>query len=96
MFQLFLLIIYVVAVLLDITFGTFSEDLGVGLLSAGVSLFHILPSLSLTVRRLHDIDKDGWFLLFLLIPIVGPILLLIWMLTPGTPGENRFGPQPAD
>lgn len=56
------------------------------------SLAIIIPSISLVVRRLHDRDKSGLFYLFVLIPIVGSIILFIWMLMAGTPGENRFGP----
>ena len=54
----------------------------------------LLPNLALTIRRLHDIDKSGWSILFGLIPFVGGIILLIWYLSKGTDGPNRFGDDP--
>jgi uncharacterized membrane protein YhaH (DUF805 family) len=50
-----------------------------------------LPGLSVSVRRLHDLDRSGWWVLLYLIPIVGWIILIIWFCTSGTDGPNRFG-----
>ncbi len=50
-----------------------------------------LPSLAICVRRLHDTDRSGWWILLGLIPLVGGIIMLILYLLPGTPGANRFG-----
>jgi uncharacterized membrane protein YhaH (DUF805 family) len=57
-------------------------------------LVTILPSLAVAVRRLHDLDRSGWWLLLVLIPLIGSIVLLIWFCTRGTDGSNRFGPDP--
>lgn len=54
----------------------------------------ILPGLSITARRLHDIDRSAWWMLIALVPFIGAIVLLIFELLPGTPGENRFGQIP--
>ena len=51
----------------------------------------IIPSLAVGVRRLHDTGKSGWFLLLDLIPLVGPIILLVFFATDGTPGANQYG-----
>jgi uncharacterized membrane protein YhaH (DUF805 family) len=51
----------------------------------------IVPSLAVGVRRLHDTGKSGWFLLLDLIPLVGPIILLVFFATDGTPGTNQYG-----
>ena len=59
-----------------------------------VALAFIIPGLAVTVRRLHDTDRSGWNILLGLIPIVGVILLLVFYCTEGTPGPNRFGPDP--
>jgi len=59
-----------------------------------LSLVFIIPGLAVTIRRLHDIDKSGWTILLALIPLVGPIVLLVFYCTEGTPGPNRFGPDP--
>lgn len=58
------------------------------------SLAILLPSISVTVRRLHDTDRSGWFYWISLIPLVGFILLLIWLCTEGNQGDNRFGSDP--
>ena len=58
------------------------------------SLVLFLPSLGVTVRRLHDVGKSGWFLLVSLVPIVGWILLFISYCTDGQSGENRWGSNP--
>ncbi len=63
-----------------------------GLLYGAYALALLLPSLAATVRRLHDIERSGWWLLIGIIPIVGAIVLLIFMVGEGTPGDNRFGP----
>jgi uncharacterized membrane protein YhaH (DUF805 family) len=55
------------------------------------SLAVLLPSIAVGVRRLHDIDRSGWWLLIGLVPIVGVILLLVWACMRGTQGTNRFG-----
>ncbi|HUG37251.1 MAG TPA: DUF805 domain-containing protein [Candidatus Limnocylindrales bacterium] len=67
---------------------------GIGVLGILFTLGTLLPGIAVTVRRLHDIDKSGWFLLVGLIPIVGAIIMLVWMCQEGTPGPNRFGPVP--
>ena len=53
----------------------------------------ILPLLSVSVRRLHDLDRSGWWVLLDLVPLVGWIILLVWFCTKGTDGPNRFGPD---
>jgi len=65
-----------------------------GVLSALVSLGLLLPGLAVGVRRLHDIDRSGWWLLLALLPLVGAIILIVWACFRGTPGPNRFGPDP--
>lgn len=54
----------------------------------------LVPSIAVSARRLHDIDKSGWWQLINLIPIVGWIICIVWAATPGTSGDNRFGPDP--
>jgi len=57
-----------------------------------VALF--LPQLAVAIRRLHDIDRSGWWWLLVFLPIVGPLWLLVWQCSSGTKGDNRFGPNP--
>ena len=59
-------------------------------------IFHlgtILPGIAVSVRRLHDVDKSGWLLLIGLIPLIGALVLLYFMVQPGTPAPNRFRPE---
>jgi uncharacterized membrane protein YhaH (DUF805 family) len=54
----------------------------------------ILPSLAVTVRRLHDTGRSGWNYLLVLIPIVGAIILFVYLVKDGTTGDNQYGPDP--
>jgi uncharacterized membrane protein YhaH (DUF805 family) len=54
----------------------------------------IVPSIAVVVRRLHDQDKSGWLVLLGLIPLIGGLILLVFMCLEGTKGPNRFGPDP--
>ena len=65
------------------------------LVSSLVSLALLLPGLAISVRRLHDTNRSGWWLLLVLIPIVGWIVLLVFYVQPGTPGPNEHGPVPS-
>ena len=58
------------------------------------SLAVLLPGIAVAVRRLHDLDRSGWWILLGLIPLVGAIILIIWYCMKGTTGPNRFGPDP--
>lgn len=60
-----------------------------------VSLGLLAPTLAISVRRLHDIGKSGWFMLLGLIPVVNLYLLYVLVLD-GTPGANRYGPDPKE
>jgi len=65
------------------------------LAKVGLLVFAALsvPAMSVTVRRLHDIGTTGWMLV-LLVPFIGQILMLAWLARPGVARLNRFGPQP--
>lgn len=86
---LFAVIAAIVAGMLDnMVFGE-----GEGPIGTIVSLALFLPGLSVSVRRLHDIDRTGWWVL-LAFTVIGIIVLIIFNCTKGTPGPNRFGPDP--
>jgi len=65
-----------------------------GTLAAIIILGALVPMLAVSVRRLHDIDKSGWNILWFSIPIVGFIVRIIWLCRRGTVGDNRFGHDP--
>src|SRR3954451_13593668 len=54
----------------------------------------LLPSIGVQIRRLHDIDRSGWWILFGFVPIIGWIMMIVWLARQGTPGPNRYGPSP--
>jgi uncharacterized membrane protein YhaH (DUF805 family) len=54
----------------------------------------LLPHLAVSVRRLHDVNRTGWWYLFGFVPLLGAIVLLVWFCTDGTRGPNRFGADP--
>ena len=94
-FVLFTVIAYIIAAIMDaIIFGIELTDptpiswtLQIGLL---------LPTLAVSVRRLHDIGKSGWYVLITLIPIAGLILLIVWYCNDGEPVPNMYGPVPTN
>ena len=93
-FVLFNLIVAFVLALIDTLLGTTTGVSSFGLLSGIYSLAVLIPTLALWVRRLHDIDRTGWWIFINLIPLIGTIVLLVFALTPGTPGSNQYGPDP--
>lgn len=94
MFVLFNIIVSIVLLFADSMLGTMDAQSGWGVLSGIYSLLVLIPSLAVSVRRLHDLDRSGWWLLLALVPLIGGIVLLIWFCMDGTQGDNRFGPSP--
>ena len=92
-FGLFLLLVSIAATLLD--FVMFSGlALEIGLISTLFSLATILPCLSVTSRRLHDVNRSGWWQLLWFLPVIGWIVVLYWVVKKGDSGANRFGNDP--
>jgi uncharacterized membrane protein YhaH (DUF805 family) len=58
------------------------------------SLAVLTPCLAVGARRLHDIGRSGWFQLLVLIPLIGPIVLIVFAAQDSQPGENQYGPNP--
>ncbi len=58
------------------------------------SLGVLLPSIAVAIRRLHDTERSGWWLLISLIPIIGTIVIIVFLCQNGTAGANRFGADP--
>ncbi|MDB5554938.1 MAG: Inner rane protein YhaH [Rhizobium sp.] len=87
-YTLFAIIVSVVLYIVDMMLGT-------QLLQPIFGLATLLPGIGVSVRRLHDLDKSGWWLLIAFIPLIGALVLLYWFCQPGTPGDNQFGPPTA-
>lgn len=89
---LFSLLVYAVAAGLDrVLFET--GEMAVTPLNGLAYLALFLPTLALAVRRFHDMDRTGWWVL-LGFTGIGGLILIIWFCQPGTRGPNRFGPDP--
>ena len=97
-FQLFNTLFVVALIVLDAMTGMMRARTDVrfgihlGVLSGLYVLATFLPSLGVLVRRLHDTDRSGWWVLIGLVPFVGPIALFVFTVLEGTPGLNRYQP----
>jgi uncharacterized membrane protein YhaH (DUF805 family) len=97
-FVLLIVICIVAGVIADLALGTSMTDskgeFAGGLVFWIVVLIFFLPQTSAMVRRLHDTDRSGWWYWFQFIPLIGPIVLLVFTCMAGTSGENAYGPDP--
>ncbi|MFK7843569.1 MAG: DUF805 domain-containing protein [Sphingorhabdus sp.] len=103
MFALFNIIVMIGLGAIGAMLGGFPENdsagtsLGGGLMFGLVGLYALavfVPSLAVQVRRFHDQDKSGWFVLLGFIPYIGGIIVFVFMCLDGNKGENRFGQDP--
>ena len=90
---LFVLLVTIGAGIIDRSIFDFDEATTTGVFGPLSSLIFFLPGLAVSVRRLHDLDRSGWWML-LIFTLIGIILLIIWDCIKGTAGPNRFGPDP--
>jgi uncharacterized membrane protein YhaH (DUF805 family) len=93
-FYLLIIVAYVVATILDSVLGLGQTVGPYGVVAALAMLAVLIPSIAAGVRRLHDTDRSGWWLLIGLIPLIGAIVLLVFFVTEGTKGDNQYGPDP--
>ncbi len=93
-FILICLLISIMLAVVDTIIGKYDAATGVGLLSGLFGLATFLPALGVTVRRLHDTDRSGWWLLVTLLPVIGAIVMIVFVASIGTRGDNRYGPDP--
>ena len=92
LFFLFYLVAYLILVTIDFSMGwTWHFATGQGILSGIFALATLLPYLAVAIRRLHDTNRVGWWLLIGLIPLVGLIWLIVLWCLKSDEGENRFG-----
>ena len=93
LFHLVSVLICIALVIVDSITGTVSSS-GLGLLSGLYVLATLLPSLSVSVRRLHDTNRSGWWILISLVPLIGPIVLLVFLVQDSQAETNPYGPNP--
>lgn len=87
-FRLTIFLLTLAIVFVESALGTDGIFLGLFLLAT------FLPDLAVTVRRLHDVGRSGWWLSIVFVPIIGAILILIWFVTEGQKNENLYGSSP--
>ena len=95
-FVLFNIIISIVLAVVDRVTGTFSQEAGMGLLGGIYTLAVLIPGIAVSVRRLHDTNRSGWWILIALIPLIGAIVLLFFMVQDSEPGVNQYGANPKE
>ena len=93
-YTLFNFLIYIACVVLALLLAIATDTPGFIALAYLWGLATLLPTIAVCVRRLHDTGKSGWFYLTVLIPLVGGILMLVWMCTDSEQGHNGYGPNP--
>lgn len=94
---MFCLFNMIIAIALNVGAVGLSAALDVGLFMAVPTLYSlavIIPGIAVSVRRLHDIGKSGWYLLVGFIPLIGVFILLYFMVVDSNPGNNEYGPNP--
>ena len=90
-FWMFVLFNLIISIVLGIVESIIKTG---GILGGIYALAVLIPSIAVGVRRLHDIDRTGWWLLISFVPIIGLIVLIVFAATDGTPGDNKYGPNP--
>ena len=93
-YVLFYVLFSIAATLIDAWTGSYDPEIGIGILGALLALGLFIPTLAVSVRRLHDTDRSGWWYWLALVPLIGIIILIVWWATEGTRGPNRFGDDP--
>ena len=95
-FVLFNILISIGLSVIDAMVGSVNAETGAGLLGGIYSLAVLIPSLAVLVRRLHDTSRSGWWILIGLIPLIGWIVLLVFVVEDSNPGQNQYGTNPKE
>ena len=93
-FNLFNIIVYIV---LSIVLGVAGTEIGVGIVGLLIGIYSLavlIPSFAVTIRRLHDTNRSGWWMFISVVPLIGGIWFLVLMIIDGTPEENQYGSNP--
>ena len=93
-FFLFNIIAFILFTFIDAAIGTFNTETGTGIISTIYMLAVILPYFGVGIRRLHDTNRTGWWLLLGIIPIIGPIVLIVFFCLDSDSDKNKYGENP--
>lgn len=81
-------------IIISIILGVIDGMLGTAIIGMIYSLAVLIPCIAVSIRRLHDTGRSGWWLLIGLIPLIGLIVLIIFMVQDSESGDNQYGPNP--
>jgi len=98
-FALFNILISILLGIIDgiiIVSSGLDPNTSIGFLGLIYSLAVLIPGIAVSVRRLHDTERTGWWILINLIPIIGWIIFIIFAIQDSSPGENKYGPNPKE
>ena len=97
-FMLIYVVILLIAQALDVgLFPHTVDETGMGgMITTIVTILLFLPAFTAQIRRLHDIGKSGWWILWQIVPIIGTLVLLYFLVKPSEKGTNKYGPQPSE
>jgi uncharacterized membrane protein YhaH (DUF805 family) len=90
-YWMFVLFNFIIAIVIGIVEGILGSP---AILSMIYSLAVLIPSIAVSMRRLHDIGRTGWWLLIAFVPLIGAVVLLVFMVLDSQPGSNAYGPNP--
>jgi uncharacterized membrane protein YhaH (DUF805 family) len=93
-FILFNILISMALGYVDWLTGNINPETGLGILSGIYALGVMIPGMAVSVRRLHDTDRSGWWLLITFVPVIGAIVFLYFMVLDSNPETNEYGPLP--
>ena len=93
-FILFNILISMALGYVDWLTGNINPETGLGILSGIYALGVMIPGMAVSVRRLHDTDRSGWWLLITFVPVIGAIVFLYFMVLDSNPETNEYGPFP--
>ncbi len=95
-FWMFTLFSFIIGIVLGIFDGILHTkgSYGIGALGGLYNLAVLLPSIGVAIRRLHDTGRSGWWLLLILIPFIGWLVLLVFYILESQAGDNPYGPNP--
>lgn len=92
-YWMFFLLSFIIALLLGFLEGLVGSP---GILAILYNLAVLIPGIAVSVRRLHDTNRNGWWLIIGVVPLIGTIVLLVFMLQDSKPGQNQYGANPKE
>jgi uncharacterized membrane protein YhaH (DUF805 family) len=93
-FILFNVLISMALGFIDRFIGNVNPDTGIGVLSGIYTLGVMIPGMAVSVRRLHDTGRSGWWLLITFLPVIGAIIFFYFMVLDSDTERNEYGPSP--